>query len=103
MQFNAVKKLITDHDVKFIDLRFTDTLSKEHHVSLPAHRFTKDLVSQGQPFDGSSIAGWKGIENSDMLLKLDLATTKLDPFYDQRTLSITWTMTNITTFNLNSR
>ena len=89
MQFSAVKKLITDHEIKFVDLRFTDTLGKEHHVSLPAHRFSKDLVNQGQPFDGSSIAGWQGIECSDMLLKLDLTTTKLDPFYDQHTIFIT--------------
>ena len=67
MQLKAVQQLITDHDIKFIDLRFSDTISKEHHVTLPAHALTKSLVENGQPFDGSSIAGWKGIECSDML------------------------------------
>lgn len=88
MQLKEVKQIIAEHDVKFIDLRFSDTLGKEHHVSIPAHRLTDDLLLKGQPFDGSSISGWQGIECSDMLLKLDLNTTRLDPFYAEPTLFI---------------
>lgn len=85
----AVNKIIKTYDIKYIDLRFTDTIGKEHHVTLPAHCFSDDLVKNGQPFDGSSIVGWQGIECSDMLLKLDLSTTKFDPFYEENTLFIT--------------
>ncbi|MBP9742634.1 MAG: type I glutamate--ammonia ligase [Burkholderiales bacterium] len=89
MQLKAVERLIAEHEVKFLDLRFSDTLGKEHHVTLPASSFNKELIERGQPFDGSSIEGWMGIECSDMLLKLDLSTTKLDPFYEENTISIT--------------
>lgn len=89
MSLSKVKKLITEHDVKFIDLRFTDTIGKEHHVTVPSHTFSQNMVDAGHPFDGSSIAGWQSIENSDMLLKLDLTTAKLDPFYEHCTIFIT--------------
>lgn len=89
MSFAKVKKLITENDVKFIDFRFSDTLGKEHHVSIPAHLFTEDMVKAGQPFDGSSIEGWQGIQNSDMLLRPDLTTARLDPFYEHPTVFIT--------------
>lgn len=89
MQFQAIEKLISDHDIKFVDLRFSDTLGKEHHVSLPVHAFTQQLIENGQPFDGSSIAGWQGIECSDMLLKPDTSTIRIDPFYEQNTLFVT--------------
>lgn len=89
MQLHAVQQLITDHDVKFIDLRFSDTLGKEHHVTIPAHALSQDLVEKGHAFDGSSISGWRGIECSDMLLLPDLATARIDPFYEENTLFIT--------------
>jgi glutamine synthetase type I len=89
MNIKEVQKLIKDNEVKFIDLRFTDTIGKEHHVTLPSSLFSKDLIDKGHPFDGSSIAGWQGIENSDMQLRLDLSTAKIDPFYEQNTLFIT--------------
>ena len=89
MNFKDIQKVINDNGVKFIDLRFTDTLSKHHHLTIPVSNFSKAIVENGQPFDGSSISGWQGIENSDMLLKLDLKTFKLDPFYDEPTMSIT--------------
>lgn len=98
MQLKAVQQLITEHDIKFIDLRFSDTIGKEHHVTLPAKSLNKDLVEKGQPFDGSSIAGWQGIENSDMLLKPDLSTTKIDPFYEENTLFITCDVIDPSTF-----
>ena len=89
MNFKDINKKINENSIKFIDLRFTDTLSKEHHLTIPASHFSKSIVDNGQPFDGSSISGWQGIENSDMLLKLDLKTFKIDPFYDEPTMAIT--------------
>jgi len=84
-----VLKMIADHEVKFVDLRFTDTAGKEHHVSLPAHTLDEDKLEAGQPFDGSSIGGWKGIEASDMLLIPDAASARMDPFREERTLILT--------------
>ena len=66
-----VLKLIKDKEVKFVDLRFTDTRGKEQHVTVPVKYFTKDKFEAGHAFDGSSIAGWKGIQASDMLLMPD--------------------------------
>ena len=68
-----VLKMIKDKEVKFVDLRFTDTRGKEQHVSVPAKQFTNDKFESGHAFDGSSIAGWKGIQASDMLLMPDPA------------------------------
>ena len=73
-----VMKMIADNEVKFIDLRFTDTRGKEQHVSVPKSAFEEDKFSAGHAFDGSSIAGWKGIEASDMLLMPDPATAQMD-------------------------
>ena len=83
---NDVLKTIADNEVKFVDLRFTDTRGKEQHVSVPAHQFDEDKFSGGHAFDGSSIAGWKGIEASDMLLMPDPNTANLDPFMEETTL-----------------
>lgn len=84
-----VLKLIQDNDVKFVDLRFTDTNGKEHHITVPAHTFDADKFEDGHPFDGSSIGGWKGIQASDMLLIPDPETANMDPFMDEPTLFIT--------------
>ena len=80
---------INDYGVKFVDFRFTDTRGKEQHVSIPAHRLSEDTFTQGQMFDGSSVAGWKGINESDMILLPDPSTAVLDPFTDEPTLNIT--------------
>ena len=69
-----VFKTIKENDVKFVDLRFTDTRGKEQHVTVPAHAFGQDKFDDGHAFDGSSIAGWKGIQASDMLLMPDPAS-----------------------------
>ena len=74
-----VIKLIADNEVKFVDFRFTDTRGKEQHVSVPASMVDDDKFESGHAFDGSSIAGWKGIEASDMLLMPDPDTAVLDP------------------------
>lgn len=81
-------KTITEHAVQFIDLRFTDTLGKEHHVSIPAAMLDETFLTEGKAFDGSSIAGWKPIHHSDMLLIPDAATAVMDPFFDHPTLII---------------
>ena len=80
---------IKDKDVKFVDLRFTDTRGKEQHVSVPVKAFGPDKFESGHFFDGSSIAGWKGIQASDMLLLPDPTSSFIDPFLDQTTLAIT--------------
>jgi glutamine synthetase len=84
-----VLKLIKDKEVKFVDLRFTDTRGKEQHVSVPANHFKEEKFEEGHAFDGSSIAGWKGIEASDMLLVPDADSARLDPFTDEPVLNIT--------------
>ncbi|MFO1220052.1 MAG: type I glutamate--ammonia ligase [Burkholderiaceae bacterium] len=81
-----VMKMVKDNEVKFVDFRFTDTRGKEHHVTVPVSHFDEDKFSSGHAFDGSSIAGWKGIEASDMLLMPDPATANIDPFYEEPTL-----------------
>lgn len=83
-----VLKMIKDKEVKFVDIRFTDTRGKEQHVSVPAKQFTKDKFTDGHAFDGSSIAGWKGIQASDMLLYPDPVTARMDPFTDEAVLNI---------------
>ncbi len=83
-----VLKLIKDKEVKFVDLRFTDTRGKEQHVSLPASIVDEDMFTDGKMFDGSSIAGWKGINESDMVLMPEAGTAVLDPFSDENTLII---------------
>jgi hypothetical protein len=81
-----VMQLVKDEDVKFVDFRFTDTRGKEQHVSVPVSAFDEDKFESGHAFDGSSIAGWKGIEASDMLLIPDADTAFIDPFYEESTL-----------------
>lgn len=89
MKYAELSELIAQNEIKFVDLRFCDIIGKNHHLTLPAHAFSEELIANGQPFDGSSIGGWQGIECSDMLLLPDLSTAKIDPFYEQNTLFIT--------------
>jgi glutamine synthetase len=84
-----VMKMVKDNEVKFVDFRFTDTRGKEQHVTVPVSHFDDDKFSSGHAFDGSSIAGWKGIEASDMLLMPDPNTANIDPFYEEPTLLLT--------------
>src|SRR5947209_19250571 len=89
MSASHVMKMIKDKEVKFVDLRFTDTRGKEQHVSVPVKAFTMDKFESGHFFDGSSIAGWKSIEASDMLLMPNPDSARMDPFTDEPVLDVT--------------
>ena len=81
-----VIKMIKDQDIQFVDFRFTDTKGKEQHVSVPAAMADEDMFDEGKMFDGSSIAGWKGINESDMILMPDADSAVIDPFLQDTTL-----------------
>ena len=81
-----VMKMVKENDIKFVDFRFSDTRGKEQHVTVPVSHFDEDKFISGHAFDGSSIAGWKGIEASDMLLMPDPNTANIDPFFEEPTL-----------------
>ncbi len=83
-----VLKYIKDNDVKYVDLRFTDPKGKWQHVTFDITMVDEDFFEDGQMFDGSSIAGWKAINESDMLLMPDPASACMDPFFAAATLSI---------------
>jgi glutamine synthetase len=84
----AVLDLIKENEVKFIDMRFTDTIGKEQHVTIPHHQVDEDFFEDGKMFDGSSISGWKGINESDMVLMPDANSAVMDPFSEAATLII---------------
>jgi glutamine synthetase len=84
---NVIKQ-ITDNDIKYVDLRFTDPRGKWQHVTFDVVLVDDEFFSEGVGFDGSSIAGWKTINESDMLLMPDPSTAVIDPFFAASTLSI---------------
>jgi glutamine synthetase len=88
MSGNDVLKMIKDKEVKYVDFRFCDTRGKEQHVTVPSHTIEEDTFVSGKMFDGSSIAGWKGINESDMILMPDTGTAFIDPFFEESTLVI---------------
>ncbi len=83
-----VLKMIKENEVRYVDLRFCDTKGKEQHVTVPASTVDEDMFEEGKMFDGSSIAGWKHINESDMILMPDASTAVMDPFFDDATLVI---------------
>ena len=83
-----VLKMIKENDVKYVDLRFTDPRGKWQHVTFDITMIDEEIFAEGTMFDGSSIAGWKAINESDMLLMLDPSTAQIDPFFAETTLSI---------------
>ena len=83
-----ILSMLKEKECKFVDLRFTDTRGKEQHVSVPAHTIDQGFFDDGKMFDGSSIAGWKGINESDMVLMPDATTAVIDPFFEETTLII---------------
>ena len=88
MSASDVLKQIETDGIKFVDFRFTDTIGKEQHVSVPISQIDEDMFEEGKMFDGSSISGWKGIQASDMILMPDADTAVLDPFAEENTLNI---------------
>jgi len=88
MSYKSAMELIKETEAKFVDLRFTDTKGKEQHVSIPSHQVNDDFFEEGKMFDGSSIAGWKGINESDMVLMPDPSTAVLDPFAEETQVNI---------------
>jgi glutamine synthetase len=80
--------LIKENEVRWVDLRFTDTHGKEQHVTIPTSEVGEDFFEAGKMFDGSSIAGWKGINESDMILMPDDSASVLDPFTDDATIIV---------------
>ena len=85
---SQTKKLITESEARWVDLRFTDTRGKEQHVSFPSKDVDDEFFKVGKMFDGSTIEGWKGINESDMILMPDDTTAILDPFTDEATIII---------------
>src|SRR3954465_6498879 len=83
-----VLKSIKDNDVKYVDLRFTDPRGKGQHGTFDVGMIEEETFAEGQMFDGSSIAGWKAINESDMTLMPDPASATIDPFFAETTLSI---------------
>ncbi len=81
-------KIIAESEARWADLRFTDTKGKEQHVTVPATEIDAGFFETGKMFDGSSIAGWKGINESDMVLMPDDDATLVDPFTDETTVII---------------
>jgi len=79
---------IRDEDVAFVDVRFTDPRGKLQHITMAAEEVSEEFFAEGFMFDGSSIAGWKSVAQSDMKLVPDAATAYLDPFYAERTLAV---------------
>ena len=88
MSSKNVLKLMKDKQVEFVDLRFTDPRGKLQHLTMDATVVDEDMLDNGVFFDGSSIAGWKAINESDMILKPDLARPIIDPFNSHTTLNI---------------
>jgi glutamine synthetase len=83
-----IKKMIAEKEIKYVDLRFTDMRGKMQHVTMDVSMIDDDFWEDGTMFDGSSIAGWKAINESDMLLMPDVAGAHVDPFFQQATLAI---------------
>jgi glutamine synthetase len=88
MSKNAVLKMIKDEDVEYVDIRFTDPRGRLQHVTVVADLVDEDFLDEGFMFDGSSIAGWKSIEASDMKLMPDTSSIYIDPFYAEKTMCI---------------
>jgi len=95
--------LIKENNVEFVDLRFADMLGKQHHVTFPAHAVDDSLFEDGKMFDGSSITGWKGINDSDMVLMPDASSAVLDPFAAHPTVILTCDVLEPSTMQAYSR
>ena len=81
MSASEILKIIKDKEIEYVDLRFTDPRGKLQHLTQDLSTVDEDMLNNGVFFDGSSIAGWKAINESDMILKPDLTTSYVDPFF----------------------
>ncbi|MFN4101899.1 MAG: type I glutamate--ammonia ligase [Pararhodobacter sp.] len=88
MSVESVLKLIADEQVEYVDIRFTDPKGKLQHVTVIVDIVDEDFLEEGFMFDGSSISGWKSIDQSDMKLMPDLSSVYLDPFYAEKTIAL---------------
>ncbi len=88
MSTEALLKMIKDEDVAYVDIRFTDPRGKLQHVTVMSDQVDEDFLDEGFMFDGSSIAGWKSIEASDMKLMPDTESAYIDPFYAEKTVCV---------------
>ncbi len=88
MSKSDMLKTIKDEDVEYVDLRFTDPRGKLQHVTVMSHEFDEDFFDEGMMFDGSSIEGWKSIDQSDMKLMPDPKSAYMDPFYAEKTMAV---------------
>ncbi|MCU7555426.1 glutamate--ammonia ligase [Alteromonas sp. ASW11-19] len=89
MSVEKALELIKESEAKFVDMRFTDTKGKEQHVSIPASAVDEEFFEEGKMFDGSSISGWKGINESDMILMPDANSVVVDPFAEEVQVNVT--------------
>jgi glutamine synthetase len=88
MTSKDILKKIEEEDIKIVDIRFIDLIGTWQHFSIPAHALDEDVFEEGLGFDGSSIRGWKAIDESDMLVIPDASTAFIDPFTEESTLNI---------------
>jgi len=88
MSVESVLKLIADEQAEYVDIRFTDPKGKLQHVTVIVDLVDADFLEEGFMFDGSSIAGWKSIDQSDMKLMPDCSSAYVDPFYAEKTIAI---------------
>ena len=88
MSTKNILKTIKDKQIEYVDLRFTDPRGKLQHVTMDANVVDDEMLDEGIFFDGSSIAGWKAINESDMILKPDTSRSVVDPFTSHNTLNI---------------
>ncbi len=85
---DEILKMIKDKEVQYVDLRFNDLGGKMQHVTFDVSMIDMDIFSEGTMFDGSSIAGWKAINESDMVMRPDPAGAHIGPFFQQTTLAM---------------
>ncbi len=91
MEASSPKELIEKikaEKIEFVDIRFTDMLGTMQHFTMPSHQIDENVFSYGIGFDGSSIRGWKSINESDMIARLDHKSAYIDPFFQHKTLAI---------------
>ena len=88
MSASEILKKIKDKEIEYVDFRFTDPRGKLQHLTQDLSTVDEEMLNNGVFFDGSSIAGWKAINESDMILKPDLSSSYVDPFFSQHSLFI---------------